>query len=150
MTRTTGDLLPAVRGGLLGLLLGDAVGATGGTPTAHGTLRATCAGQLACCTVEGLIRAHVRDLQRGICHPPSVVWNAYRRWAAAQGISGTQQPGLPEPDGWLAQVSLLGQRRGDAPATVRALRERVMGTVDSPVGPSIGAHGLTRSLPAWV
>jgi hypothetical protein len=35
-------------------------------------------------TVEGLIRAHVRDTLRGICHPPSVVHHAYLRWLVIQ------------------------------------------------------------------
>ncbi|MBO4210228.1 ADP-ribosylglycohydrolase family protein [Micromonospora echinofusca] len=149
MSRSTVRQLGAVRGCLLGLLLGDAVGATGGEVPPTGLLPATSAGQLACFTVEGIIRASVRGTLRGICHPPSVVWHAYTRWAGVQGI-----PGVPRiqdanwPDGWLAQVPALAARRGSAPATVAALRQKTMGTVDDPAGVSTGAHGLIRSLPA--
>ena len=52
------------------------------------------------------------------------------------------------PDGWLAQVPVLGERRGSAPATVAALQGGKAGTLEKPTGPSIGAHGLIRSLPA--
>ncbi|SCG67149.1 hypothetical protein GA0070613_4259 [Micromonospora inositola] len=41
-----------------------------------------------------------------------------------------------------------GQAAGSAPATVAALQGRTAGTLHKPVGTSIGAHGLTRSLPA--
>src|SRR5439155_19563828 len=36
--------------------------------------------QMSLFTAEGLIRAHVRWLGRGICHPPSVLRRAYLRW----------------------------------------------------------------------
>lgn len=141
--------LSRIRGCVLGLVLGDALGATRGTVPASGTLPATSAGQLACFTVEGLIRASVRSHHKGICHPPSVVWHAYHRWAALRGVPGVrrwQDDGWP--DGWLARVPVLGAGRGPAPATVAALRDGRQGSVDDPVGSSVGAHGLTRSLPA--
>lgn len=45
-------------------------------------------------------------------------------------------------------MPVLAERRGSAPATVAALRGQDMGTVEKPIGTSIGAHGLTRTLPA--
>jgi len=36
-------------------------------------------------TAEGIIRAHVRDELKGICHPPSVVHRALLRWLRTQG-----------------------------------------------------------------
>jgi ADP-ribosylglycohydrolase len=151
MASMTAEQLPQVRGSVLGLVLGDAIGVTGGDVPAHGVLRSTCAGQLACYTLEGLIRAMVRWESKGICHPPTVVWHAYHRWAKVQGIPGVEEwgdPGGEWPDGWLAQVPVLTERRGSAPATVRALQHQVAGSLDRPVGTSLGAHGLTRSLPA--
>jgi ADP-ribosylglycohydrolase len=146
MTGVSAAKLSTVRGGLLGLMLGDALGAAG--QAGSGTLAATCAGQLACFTMEGLIRASVRFSHRGICHPPSVVWHAYARWAALHGITGIErQATLDWPDGWLAQVPALRTRRGSAPATIAALQGHTMGTPDKPVGTSIGAHALTRGLP---
>ncbi|GAB3141256.1 hypothetical protein GCM10027290_13600 [Micromonospora sonneratiae] len=144
-------LLARVRGCVLGLILGDALGATGGTVPKGGPLRATSAGQLACFTVEGIIRASVRYSHRGICHAPSVVWRAYHRWAALQGIHDVtrwKDDGLL--NGWLAKVPVLGAPRGTAPATSAALRSGRQGSADSPTGTSVGAHGLTRSLPAAV
>jgi ADP-ribosylglycohydrolase len=135
------------RGMLLGLALGDA---HAGRPTpGHGLLATSCAVQLAAFTVEGLIRASVRQWHKGICHPPAVVWYAYVRWGAAQGLdvrdaafaAGTED-GLP---GWLYQVPILGQRRGSAPATVAAL-QRGRGTIDEPTTDSAGAHAVVRGL----
>lgn len=141
--------LSKIRGCILGLVLGDALGATGGAVPPSGPLSATSAGQLACFTVEGTIRASVRGNHKGICHPPGVVWHAYHRWAALQGIPGVRHWKEGDwPDGWLAQVPALGARRGAAPATVTALRRGEQGSIDAPVGSSVGAHGLTRSLPA--
>ncbi|SCG38782.1 ADP-ribosylglycohydrolase family protein [Micromonospora coxensis] len=153
MARVTATQLPQVRGAMLGLMLGDAIGATGGKVPDDGLLPSTCAGQLACYTVEGLIRAWIRADLKGICHPPSVVWHAYHRWAAGQMILGIKRWGSPDeawPDGWLADVPALAQRRGSAPATVSALQQQVAGTLQEPVGASLGAHALTRSLPAGI
>ncbi|MGN9811525.1 ADP-ribosylglycohydrolase family protein [Micromonospora sp. BQ11] len=149
MTKVTAEQLATARGCMLGLMLGDAIGATGGAVPASGTLRATSAGQLACFTVEGIIRGHVRDAHKGNTHPAGMVWHAYTRWAAMQGIPGIKRWQEESwPDGWLAQVPVLSVRRGSAPATVAALQGQQMGRVDTPVGTSMGAHGLTRSLPA--
>jgi ADP-ribosylglycohydrolase len=104
---------------------------------------------LACCTIEGIIRASIRSTHKGVCHPPSVVWHAYHRWAALQGIPDVRRWRESDwPDGWLARVPALTVRRGSAPATVAALQAGTMGTSEKPVGTSVGAHGLTRSLPA--
>ncbi|MEU1686889.1 ADP-ribosylglycohydrolase family protein [Micromonospora sp. NPDC005707] len=149
MIRVKAEQLAAARGCVLGLMLGDAIGATGGNVPVSGTLRATSAGQLACFTVDGLIRTHVRMTHKGVCPPPISVWHAYMRWAAMQGISGIEPWSQEDwPDGWLATVPVLAERRGSAPATVAALKGKTAGTLDKPVGTSIGAHGLTRSLPA--
>ena len=81
--------------------------------------------QLAAFTLDGSIRAVQRALHRGICHAPSVVWHAYWRWAALQGIEAealrgqwAYDPEQVRPDGWLAQVPVLGRGRGPAPAAV--------------------------------
>jgi ADP-ribosylglycohydrolase len=143
--------LTFARGSLLGLVLGDAVGAVNGQVPPTGQLRARTGGQLACFTTEGLIRADVRFSHKGICHPPSVVWHAYRRWAAMQGLIPRQfsDSWTPDkwPDGWLADVPLLKEQRGTAPATVKALVANRQGTVREPVGTSVGAHACTRALP---
>ncbi len=43
--------------------------------------------QMTLFTAEGLIRAQVRGLDRGLCDPPGVVHHAYLRWLATQGES---------------------------------------------------------------
>ncbi|MEV5693291.1 ADP-ribosylglycohydrolase family protein [Micromonospora globbae] len=149
MTRVTAEQLATARGCVLGLMLGDAIGATGGKVPASGPLRATSAGQLACFTIEGIIRANIRGTHKGICHPPSVVRHAYARWAAMQGIPGIKrwkEEGWP--DGWLAQVPVLTVRRGSAPATVSALQSQPNWGAEDSEWTSVGAHGLTRTLPA--
>ncbi|MGY1771964.1 ADP-ribosylglycohydrolase family protein [Blastococcus sp. SYSU D00813] len=145
----------AARGLLLGLVLGDAVDACGGAvPPGAEALRGTVAGQLALVTTEGLVRASVRHAHKGICHPPSVVWHALVRWAHGQGIEAPAVyerwragAGTRWPDGWLADVPVLRQRRGSAPATVSALVGGKQGSRQEPTTSSKGAHGLVRTLP---
>ncbi|WP_049565216.1 ADP-ribosylglycohydrolase family protein [Nonomuraea sp. SBT364] len=140
-----------VRGLVLGLALGDSVGR--GTVPPSGPLRAGVSTQLAAFTIEGIIRALVRGEHRGICHPPSVVWHAYCRWAALQGIEVHEQHrhwangSARWPDGWLADVSEFRERRGSAPATVLALNRPEQGSTRRPTTHSRGCHALTRSLP---
>jgi ADP-ribosylglycohydrolase len=135
----------AARGVLLGLLLGDAVGAAAGRIPPSGPLVAGAGGQLACWTVEGLIRAHVRGVHKGITTASGLVWAAYGRWGRLRG----DLPGVVgRSDGWLAEVPVLAERHGSAPATLAALRGGRIGTVAAPGGTSIGAHAVTRTLPA--
>ncbi|MEU7993832.1 hypothetical protein AB0B83_00630 [Micromonospora sp. NPDC049060] len=149
MTKVTAEQLATARGCVLGLMLGDAIGATGGKVPAGGTLPVTSAGQLACFTIEGIIRANIRGTHKGICHPPRVVRHAYTRWAALQGIPGIKRWQEQDwPDGWLAQVPVLASRRGSAPATVSALQSQAKYPAEKADWTSVGAHGLTRSLPA--
>ncbi|MEU4714473.1 ADP-ribosylglycohydrolase family protein [Micromonospora purpureochromogenes] len=149
MTKVTAEQLATARGCVLGLMLGDAIGATGGKVPASGTLRATSAGQLACFTIEGIIRANIRGTHKGNCHPPSVVRHAYTRWAALQGTAGIKRWKEEDwPDGWLAQVPALAARRGSAPATVSALQSQPIWGLEDSEWTSTGAHGLTRTLPA--
>ncbi|MFJ4846335.1 ADP-ribosylglycohydrolase family protein [Streptomyces sp. NPDC088733] len=140
------------RGLMLGLAVGDTVGRAGGKLPAEGALRAGVSTQLACFTAEGTIRALVRDADKGICHPPSVVWHAYGRWAALQGLEAKRWESGEEvwPDGWLAQVPALAERRGSAPATVAALAGIEQGTREKPATTSRGCHALTRALPLAV
>jgi ADP-ribosylglycohydrolase len=143
-----------VRGLLLGLALGDTLGAARGKVPADGPLPAGVSTQLACFTVEGSIRALVRGSHKGICHPPSVILHAYCRWAALQGIEVDKMrrrwsAGAADkvwPDGWLAGVPALAERRGSAPATVAAL-SRIEEVQERMATPSRGCHALTRSLP---
>ncbi|MFG2454731.1 ADP-ribosylglycohydrolase family protein [Streptomyces sp. NPDC048512] len=139
-----------VRGLLLGLAIGDTLGRAKGKLPADGPLLAGVSTQLACFTTEGTIRALVRGDHKGICHPPGVVWHAYRRWAALQGLEAERSRSAGRwPDGWLAQVPALTERRGSAPATVTALAGSAHGQVKTPTT-SRGCHALTRTLPVAV
>ncbi|MFD5582982.1 MULTISPECIES: ADP-ribosylglycohydrolase family protein [unclassified Streptomyces] len=145
-----------VRGLMLGLALGDTLGAARGTLPATGPLPAGVSTQLACFTAEGIIRAQVRGNHKGICYAPGVVLHAYSRWAYLQGIAPEKmrQRWNPYgskgwPDGWLAGVPALAQRRGSAPATVTALSRIEQGEPDMAT-PSRGCHALTRALPVAV
>ncbi len=143
-----------VRGLLLGLALGDAVANYRGRIPDEGELRVGVSTQLAAFTTEGLIRAMVRGHHKGIVDPAGVVWHAYNRWAALQGIERdvlqrhwSSYTDGTWPDGWLAQVPALTKRRGSAPATVNAITGLARGTLENPVSNSAGVHALTRTLP---
>jgi ADP-ribosylglycohydrolase len=138
------------RGLFLGLLLGDALGTV---TRPQPSLTGTCSSQLACFTLEGLIRAAVRGREKGICHPPSVVWYAWQRWAHLQGIHGMGNASSlarsdPEQDGWLRTVDVLATRRGSAPATITALRSSPRPPTGPAPGGSCGHHALTWGLVA--
>ncbi|MFF5705116.1 ADP-ribosylglycohydrolase family protein [Streptomyces sp. NPDC012794] len=150
-----GRATEGARGLLLGLALGESLGAARGGPVPAGVLRAGVCTQLACFTVEGSVRAAVRGSHKGICHPPSVLWHAYGRWAYLQGIAREHVRGRWDrsdgarewPDGWLAGVPALAERRGSAPATVEALSGAWQGTLEEPATRSRGWHAVGRTLP---
>lgn len=142
----------SVRGMVIGLAIGDTLGGAKGNFPAGGPLRAGVSTQLACFTMEGIIRAMVRGDAKGICHPPSVVCHAYCRWAALQGIERDRMQRRwasttsSWPDGWISKVLALAERRGSAPATVTALSTIGPSGDPRPTG-SRGCHALTRTLP---
>ena len=95
----TAEQLATARGCVLGLMLGDAIGATGGNVPACGPLLATSAGQLACFTIDGLIRAHIRGMHKGICHPPGRCLAAIHPLGCHSGhpwVEGVGRGGLAE------------------------------------------------------
>ncbi|MEV5550629.1 ADP-ribosylglycohydrolase family protein [Streptomyces sp. NPDC052309] len=145
-----------VRGMMLGLALGDTLGAARGKLPATGPLPAGVSTQLACFTAEGIVRAQVRGHHKGICYGPGVVLHAYCRWACLQGIEAEKMRrrwnshGFAAwPDGWLAGVPALAERRGSAPATVTAL-SRIDEGEERMATSSRGCHALTRTLPVAV
>ncbi|GAA0812749.1 ADP-ribosylglycohydrolase family protein [Spirilliplanes yamanashiensis] len=151
-----------VRGCLVGGAVGDALGAPvefrslaairaehgpDGVrdliPGADGVAVVTDDTQMTLFTAEGLIRAGVRA-DRGICHPPSVVHQAYLRWLATQEL-----PGPPEqPSGWLAGQAFLYARRAPGNACLSGLAGGTMGTPEAPRNPdSKGCGAVMRSAP---
>lgn len=125
----------SVRGYLLGGILGDLRdGAIG-----HAT-------QLTLFTLEGLLRAITRARNKGICHPPSVVFNAYRRWRRTR--TQPLSPGsLPELDGWLVREPVLhgSSRAGSTTWTVISSEEA--GSLSDPRNASFGSDALVRVAP---
>lgn len=133
--------------------------------------------QMTLFTAEGLIRAWVRGRERGTCHPPSVVHNAYLRWLHTQTesprrnhpVTGSSAPtrsrgarpsnaevpvtGLTdgEPDlldGWLITKRFLHASRVPGNTCLSALRSGEMGTVTERLNDSKGCGGIMRAAPA--
>ncbi len=102
--------------------------------------------QMTLFTAEGLLRAQTRGEARGICHPPSIVYNAYLRWLHTQG-----DPKLPGRefiyDGWLIGVNQLHARRAPGNSCLSALRSGKQGTIQEPINDSKGCGGVMRVAP---
>ena len=108
--------------------------------------------QMTLFTVEGLIRAHVRFNERGICHPPSVIHNAYQRWLTTQLFNFP--PEVTDPmdanrvDGWLGHQEWLYSRRAPGNTCLSALEEtRGQGFGDPAQNNSKGCGAVMRSAP---
>ncbi len=138
-------MLGAAMGSALGLPL-EGVPVTARDPTAAFSFGphtgATCGisadAQLMMFTAEGLIRAAVRHSDRGICHPPSVVHQAYLRWLTTQGITGKKKPIDGADTGWLFSVKDLHHRRGPGEGTIKALKRGEVFTASRPPNTSKG------------
>jgi hypothetical protein len=141
--------LDRARGLLLGLLLGDARAYRDPGPAYW--LTGSAAGQLACFTVEALIRRQVAQREGGLDGSPAFwVWFAYRRWARGQGarVSAPVMHNTPWPDGWLSQEAPLRSRLGRAPATWKALKTPSAGSAEYPLTRSAGHHALSNAAPS--
>ncbi len=109
--------------------------------------------QMTLFTLEGLLRAHVRDTLKGGCHIPLVVRSAYLRWL------DTQEHPSPPPagdahfrTGWLREQQWLYARRAPGNACLSGLRAGGGGQVPpglpGPVnGDSKGCGTVMRSAP---
>ncbi|MCA1595508.1 MAG: ADP-ribosylglycohydrolase family protein [Chloroflexi bacterium] len=104
--------------------------------------------QLMLFTVEGLIRAITRDMDKGVCSVPHVVYRAYLRWMDTQGEPFKQFMGFSEQkerDGWLIKVPQLHHRRDPSENTLRTLRS--IKDLENPGNHTKGCGALTRSAP---
>ncbi|MFJ8147072.1 ADP-ribosylglycohydrolase family protein [Streptomyces sp. NPDC096094] len=158
------DFRSRVRGTLLGVAIGDALGAPvdglglDRIREAHGaeglTDLASAYGrrgavthltQVTLFSVDGLIRAQVRR-DTGAWHPPTDLHRAYRRWAATQRDWG---PDLRrKDDGWLAREEWLYARRDATRALLLGLGDETMGTPEAPKNPGErGPEAAARSAP---
>jgi len=141
-------LISKYQGCLLGLAIGDALGAPveflrlqeikkqygkGGITDFH-EWRGFKPGsytddtQMSLATAIGCIRAYQRWRDRGICHPASVVYRRYLDWLESQN----------NPD----------QRRGPGNTCLSALRSGKMGTMEEKINNSKGCGGVMRTAPA--
>lgn len=157
----------AARGRYAGCLLGGAVGDALGAPVeflSRGEIRArfglggirdmapafgrvgaiTDDTQMTLFTAEGLLRAHMRHADRGLCNPLAVVANAYSRWLHTQGVRGDDPP-FGDP-GWLIGHDDLHKRRAPGSTCLAALKaQRVPG--EAARNGSKGCGGVMRVAP---
>ncbi|MEU6243090.1 ADP-ribosylglycohydrolase family protein [Streptomyces sp. NPDC047024] len=158
------DFRSRVRGTLLGIALGDTLGAPvdvlgldeirsayGAEGVldlgfAHGRRGAvTHHTQLTLFTVDGLIRAQVRR-DTGAWHPPTDLHRAYLRWRATQRDWGPDE--RRKEDGWLAREEWLYARREPPRSLLSGLGDEVMGTLERPKNPGeLGPEAVARSGP---
>ena len=149
-------------GCLLGGAVGDALGApvefmsrreilsrfgTGGIKDfapAYGSLGCiTDDTQMTLFTAEGLLRAWVRGMKKGITSYQGVTQNAYQRWLHTQNEAWEAQPA--ESDGWLINHHELHHRRAPGSTCLSALRTGTDGGRAS--NDSKGCGGVMRMAP---
>ncbi|MGW3283538.1 ADP-ribosylglycohydrolase family protein [Streptomyces sp. NPDC001002] len=158
------DFRSRVRGTLLGVSVGDALGApvdeldleeireaygaegVADLVFAYGRRGAvTHLTQLTLFSVDGLIRAQVRR-DTGAWHPPTDLHRAYLRWASTQRDWGPDE--RRKDDGWLAREEWLYARREPTRALLIGFGDDTMGTLESPKSPAeLGPEATARSAP---
>lgn len=142
---TTGlDLAPSrevasIQGCLLGGAIGDALGTPAATKSwlqmqqkfgisgiqdfipAHGRTAGTISGktQQALFTADGILRAYMRGVSRGLCNPSSMIYRSLVRWLRTQRESHSLRLSR---DGWLLTERRLWSRRSPDSTTITALR----------------------------
>lgn len=102
--------------------------------------------QMTLFTAEGILRAETRYRLKGICHPPTVVYYAYRRWLITQGYSNIEDYDFVN-NGWLIKVKELHERRAPGVSCLSALLSGKKGTIKEPINNSKGCGGVMRSAP---
>ncbi len=107
--------------------------------------------QMTLFTAEGLIRAKQRGMDKGICHPPTVVAFALLRWFETQGRPSS--PSVSER-GWLVEERRLHSQRAPGNTCMSALetlsrKEMSDGipSVDRPPNDSKGCGAVMRAAP---
>jgi len=110
--------------------------------------------QMTLFTAEGVLRAYARWRERGICHPPEVIYHAYLRWLHTQGEQSRETTFEGGDDGWLIQIPALHARRAPGSTCLAALCGGKMGTVEDRINGSKGCGGVMRVAPiglfAWI
>jgi ADP-ribosylglycohydrolase len=102
--------------------------------------------QMTLFTAEGMLRAIKRGNERGICHPPTAIYDAYQRWLVTQGYPKHEQY-EDIYDGWLLEVKELHASRAPGNTCLSALHSREMGTIEKPINNSKGCGAVMRVAP---
>ena len=154
------DLRDRYAGVLVGAAVGDALGAPLDGMSAQRALSAAGGGPLrqllaldgrlglgtdavqqALFTAEGLIRAHHRILAGRGGDTVDGVYASLLRWQATQHAPAPP----PRADGWLSTQEVLYDRQARDPATSRALRSGLRGSLDTPINTWREATVLVRA-----
>jgi ADP-ribosylglycohydrolase len=102
--------------------------------------------QMTLFTAEGLLRSNSRWHEKGTCHPPSEVYQAYIRWLHTQGLSAKKSY-FKKDDGYLIKLQSLHRCCAPGNTCLSALESGVMGTIETPINNSKGCGGLMRVAP---
>lgn len=101
--------------------------------------------QMTLFTAEGLIRAWVRQKEKGICGVNGVIHHAYLRWLLTQGERAPLEVGT---DGWLFKCPELHARRAPGITCLSALHAAThLGSPTRAVNNSKGCGGIMRMAP---
>lgn len=101
--------------------------------------------QMTLFTAEGVLRAYVRGMLRGICHQPSVIHKAYLRWLYTQGEHGASEKDI-DLSGWLIQQKELFSPRAPGRTCIEALGSKPK--IGNPaLNDSKGCGGVMRVAP---
>jgi ADP-ribosylglycohydrolase len=103
--------------------------------------------QMTLFTAEGLLRAITRRRHKGVCHPASVIHQAYIRWLRTQDVRSLSHFSQGEMDGWLIGVEGLHSSRAPGNTCLSALRGSEMGEMQRPLNNSKGCGGVMRVAP---
>lgn len=104
--------------------------------------------QMTLFTLEGILRARLRFLGRGLCHIPAVVYHAYIRWLITQQCIDPELLDETINSGWLIQQDELHSRHTPGNSCISSLQQYPgMGTMDEPINNSKGCGGVMRIAP---
>ncbi|WP_270933473.1 ADP-ribosylglycohydrolase family protein [Falsiroseomonas oryzae] len=104
--------------------------------------------QMTLFTAEGLLRAWVRQREKGICHVPSVVHHAYLRWLLTQGERLGSGRVAVATNGWLWSLEALHHPRAPGRTCLAALKAaKGFGQPAAARNASKGCGGVMRAAP---
>lgn len=102
--------------------------------------------QMTLFTAEGLLRAQARLVNRGICNPVTVVYNAYQRWMYTQGYHKIKRQESIY-NAWLLGIKELYARRAPGNSCLTSLESLRIGSLEYPINNSKGCGGVMRVAP---